>query len=70
MGAGSYCAEGSCGGASTVEAGRLAGVSNATVWHLVQEHGVVMCTERVPRAGVLTIDDREQIWLGDSCWGV
>lgn len=52
------------GGASMVVAGRLAGVSNATVWHLVQEHGVVMCTERVPRAGVLTIDDREQIWLG------
>lgn len=52
------------GGASMVEAGRLARVSNATVWHLVQEHGVVMCTERVPRAGVLTIDDRERIWLG------
>lgn len=51
------------GGASMVEAGRLAGVSYATVWHLVQEHGVVMCTERVPRAGVLTIDDRERIWL-------
>ncbi|MGH8949244.1 MAG: IS30 family transposase [Acidimicrobiia bacterium] len=51
-------------GLSMVEAGRLAGVSEGTVWSLVGEHGVVMCTERKPRVDALTLDEREEIWLG------
>ena len=53
-------------GASMLEAGRLAGVSDTTVWNLVREHGVVMCTERKPRADALTIEERERVWLGIS----
>jgi IS30 family transposase len=46
------------------QAGADAGISYATVWRLVEEHGVVMLTERKPRAGALTVDERELIWLG------
>jgi transposase, IS30 family len=51
-------------GYSMAEAGELAGISYTTVYWLVQDHGVVMCRERKPRADALTIDDRERIWLG------
>lgn len=51
-------------GASMVEAGALAGISDTTVWNLVREHGVIMCTERKPRADALTLDEREEIVLG------
>jgi IS30 family transposase len=47
-----------------VEAGVLAGISEGTVWSLVQEHGPIMCTEGKPRANALTLDEREEIWLG------
>ncbi len=53
-------------GESLKQAGRLAGVSEGTVWNLVHDHGVVMCREHKPRANALTIDEREQIWLGIS----
>ena len=51
-------------GANMYQAGAEAGVSYATVWRLVQEHGVIMLAERKPRTNALTIDDRELIWLG------
>ena len=51
-------------GYSMAEAGGLAGISYTTVYWLVEDHGVVMCRERKPRANALTIDDRERIWLG------
>ena len=51
-------------GANMYQAGADAGISYATVWRLVEEHGVVMLTERKPRAGALTVDERELIWLG------
>src|SRR3970040_251531 len=51
-------------GANMYQAGAEAGISYATVWHLVQEHGVIMCTERRPRGNALTVDECEQIMLG------
>lgn len=46
------------------EAAELAGVSVRTVGRWVAEHGVRRFRECTPRAGVLTVWDREEIWLG------
>ncbi|MCZ6739706.1 MAG: IS30 family transposase [Actinobacteria bacterium] len=51
-------------GESLKEAGRLAGVSEGTVWNLANEHGPIMCRERKHRANVLTVGERELIMLG------
>ena len=51
-------------GFSLMEAGRLAGVSETTVFNLVREHGVVMCRERKPRSNALSVEERELIMLG------
>lgn len=51
-------------GASRVEAGILAGISEGTVWRLVHEHGVIMLTVRTSRPDALTLDEREEIMLG------
>jgi IS30 family transposase len=46
------------------EAGRVAGISDTTVWNLVREHGVMMLSERSPRIDALALEEREVIWLG------
>lgn len=51
-------------GFSMEDAGAAAGVSVWTVRRLVREHGPIMCREQKPRANVLSIGDRELIWLG------
>ena len=51
-------------GFSLVDAGRLAGVSEGTVWNLVHEYGPIMCRERKHRANALTVGERELIMLG------
>lgn len=51
-------------GASFEAAGEAAGISHMTVWRLVQEHGVVMLTERKHREDGLTLEDREEIRVG------
>ena len=51
-------------GASLKQAGQLAGVSEGTVWNLVNEHGPIMCRERKQRPNALTIEEREKIMLG------
>lgn len=51
-------------GASIYEAGRVAGVSHATVWRLVHEHDVVMLGERKRRPDALTLEEREEVRLG------
>ena len=51
-------------GWSLVDAGRLAGVSEGTVWNLVHEHGPIMCAERKRRPNALTVEERELIMLG------
>ena len=51
-------------GFSLVDAGRLAGVSEGTVFNLVHEHGPIMCVERKHRADALTVGERELIMLG------
>lgn len=48
-------------GATSYEAGALAGVSYKTVMRLVYEHGVGMPRERKPRENVLSAADREEI---------
>jgi IS30 family transposase len=52
------------GGATNVEAAAVGGVSRGTVDNLIREHGRVPTTERKPRAGALTIEEREEIMLG------
>lgn len=51
-------------GASMLEAGKAAGISNNTVWRLVHDHDVVMLTEHKQRENALTLEDREEIRLG------
>jgi len=51
-------------GASMLEAGAAGGISAWTVHRLVHEHGVVALRERKPRENALTIEEREEIWLG------
>jgi len=57
------------GGVSMAEAGVQAGVSSWTVHRLVHEHGVVAFRERKPRESSLSIEEREEVWLGikDHC---
>jgi transposase, IS30 family len=52
------------GGATYVEAGRLAGMSERSVCRYVADHGVGVLRERSSRAGVLRVDEREEIMLG------
>lgn len=51
-------------GATSYEAGALAGVSYKTVMRLVDDHGVGMPRERKPRENVLSVADREEIRVG------
>jgi IS30 family transposase len=51
-------------GATRVEAAAKAGVSKETVTTWTNDHGVGVFRPRKQRAGVLTIDEREEIWCG------
>src|SRR3954469_2467724 len=51
-------------GVTWVEAARLAGISTSTLQLGINEHGVGVLRDRKPRAGAVTIDDREVIMLG------
>jgi IS30 family transposase len=51
-------------GATQVEAARAAGISTRTLCRLVAEEDVVVIRDRVPRRGVLTLEDREEIRVG------
>ena len=51
-------------GVSRDEAARVAGVSRNTLMRRAAEQSVVMLRDRVPRAGVLTLDDRVVIRVG------
>ena len=52
------------GGATHGEAARVAGMGKRTVLRYVTEHGVGVLRERTPRAGALSLEDREEIMLG------
>jgi IS30 family transposase len=52
------------GGATVAEAARGAGVSRRSVNRVVSDHGVVALRERTPRAGALTVEEREEIMMG------
>lgn len=51
-------------GAGLVEAAALAGIHAETLRRHAAVHGVGVMRERTPRAEALSIEDREEIWLG------
>jgi IS30 family transposase len=51
-------------GATHRDAARVAGIATSTLTLCLAEHGVGVLRERTPRADALTIDDREEIFLG------
>lgn len=51
-------------GATHREAAAVAGVSDRTIWAAVADHGVPVLRERRARDGVLTVEDREEIFAG------
>lgn len=51
-------------GATQREAAALAGVSQQAVWAATQDHGVGVLRERRARPGSLTIDEREEVFVG------
>ena len=51
-------------GATYKDAAAEAGISDRTVHVLVHDHGVGVFKQRKQRPGELTIDEREEIWLG------
>lgn len=51
-------------GATQREAAALAGISQQSVWAAVAEHGVGVLRERRARPDALTIDEREEVFVG------